>query len=337
MQHKTYPRWMALVLTVTLCAAALGGCTAQTSNPPSIEADSVSVYYGFSNYALFCSYEEPVQQLVELYNGLRFEPSDADMDLGTMLTVVYSRDGKRVAELSADSNGVFQLDGELDSLRETTGTFDYALVKAIYDDPQNQDGQRPEAPDGDPAADIVITAPVYDPAAFMAPEEFVTARGVRLTMTYEEALPLIGEPEQTFDNAPGVMTVVKDGMHYGFYQIDDSFAAGYPLPRDGSYYLLDFATAAADYPYPLPRDLRPGDDIAAVLERFPAQDKTLKEWAMQTIYGQQGPGHPRAFLTYAITTASYRLCVVADHQVMNVYFDPQNRVEKIEFMFEHDA
>ncbi|MDO4540718.1 MAG: hypothetical protein Q4B48_06445 [Syntrophomonadaceae bacterium] len=333
MSKKARRRHGVALLLAALLMTLSAGCEAPPPpESPEITADSVAVYYGFHSYALFSSQEDTVRQLVDIYNGLSFEPAaeDMDMDMGSMLSIVYSRDDRRVAELAADANGVFRLSGDMEDLTETTGTFDYELVKAIYDGANGTDGQYAVET---PPDDAVVTPPVYDPAAVMGDEEFVTARGVRLAMTYDQVLALLGAPDQAFDYEQEVKTFNKDGVRYGFYLINEGFPADYPLPRDGQFYLLDLSVGA-ECPDPLPREISIGDDIAAVLDKFPAQDKTLKEWAMQTVYGQPGSSQPYAFLTFAVADASYRLCAVSGGNVMNVYFDPQHQVSKIEFNYE---
>ena len=70
--------------------------------------------------------------------------------------------------------------------------------------------------------------PVYDPSSYLSDDEMVTADGVRLTMTYEQVLAIIGKPDEAFDNAPDVKSLIKGAYHYGFYQINDSFPKDYP-------------------------------------------------------------------------------------------------------------
>ncbi|MDO4541169.1 MAG: hypothetical protein Q4B48_08810, partial [Syntrophomonadaceae bacterium] len=160
---------------------------------------------------------------------------------------------------------------------------------------------------------------VYDPGSRLADYEVMTADGVRPGMTEDEALALIGEPEEVIDNAPGVRSILKDGIHYGFYQIDDSFSADYPLPRDGNFYLLNITAAESCFD-PLPRGIYIGDDIYAVLGKFPSRDSTLRQWAHQMLYGQDEAGAPRAFLQFTTILGSYRLHAVTENgYVMTVY------------------
>lgn len=175
--------------------------------------------------------------------------------------------------------------------------------------------------------------PIYDTTTYLTDEEVVTADGVRLTMTYDEVLSIIGEPEQAFDNSDTVKSFIKNGIHYGFYQIDKGFDANYPLPRDGVYYLLNL-TFLENYKDPLPRGIRIGDDIADVFDKFPTLDKTLRKWAYQTVYGEQQRGQPHAFLEFTTVLGRYRLYATTTTQVLNIHFDKKNKVMSVDLILE---
>ncbi|MDD4801892.1 MAG: hypothetical protein PHF24_02945 [Syntrophomonas sp.] len=176
-------------------------------------------------------------------------------------------------------------------------------------------------------------SPAYDPAAYLTDEEMVTAGGVRLTMSYEEVLSIIDEPDEAYDNMPGVKSLLKDGYHYGFYQIGASFPEDYSLPHDDKYYLLSIS-AREGCTDPLPRNILIGDDIEQVFDKFPTEDRTLRKWAMQTVYGKQEPGQPRSFLEFTTVLDTYRIWVTTTTQVLNIHFDKQNKVRNIELLWE---
>lgn len=175
--------------------------------------------------------------------------------------------------------------------------------------------------------------PVYDPTSYLSNEEMITSDGVKLTMTYDEVIAIIGEPYETFDNSDDVKSLIKNGYYYGFCQIGDSFEEDYPLPRDGEYYLLSIS-ASESCTDPLPRGIHIGDTIEDVMKKFPTQDKTLKKWASQMVYGKQELGQPRAFLEYTTVLESYRIYVTTTTQVLNIQFDKQNKVKSVELIFE---
>lgn len=183
--------------------------------------------------------------------------------------------------------------------------------------------------------DISETGPPqdFDPDTYLANEEMVTADGVRLTMTYDDVLALIGQPDTAYENTPGVKTIVKGGYSFGFYQIDDAFPADFPLPHDGEYYLLNILVedTCTDL---LPRGIRIGDDIQSVFDNFPTQDRELKKWAEQTVYGKQEIDQPRAFLEFTTVLGSYRLCATTTTQTLNIHFDRDNKVSSVDIIFE---
>lgn len=166
-----------------------------------------------------------------------------------------------------------------------------------------------------------------DPGKVLTDDEFVFADGVRLGMTYEEVLQILDGYDEAYDNAPGVKSVIKDGIHYGFYQIDESFTNQSDFPRDDVYRLLNLSSES--YQGKLPRGIKIGDNIEDVLNKFPGQDKTLRKWAYQMIYGKDEIGSPRAFLEFTMYNEAYRFVATTSKQVLEITFDRNNQVRLI--------
>jgi hypothetical protein len=95
-------------------------------------ADEVSIFFSVMSYALFETDDEIVSELVNIYNSLDLEPVDAEMDIFSMLGVNFSNDGNHVAHLYVDKNGIFWLNGEIETYR-SVNDFPYDRIKEIYE------------------------------------------------------------------------------------------------------------------------------------------------------------------------------------------------------------
>ena len=94
--------------------------------------DDVSIYYGFSSYAMFGADDDTLKGLSNQFNNLSFEPTDKKMDTSTMLNINFHQNKKTIASVNVDENGVFWLDGETKCYKVSSGSFDYEYVKNIY-------------------------------------------------------------------------------------------------------------------------------------------------------------------------------------------------------------
>ncbi|MBN2284979.1 MAG: hypothetical protein JXQ26_02205 [Tissierellales bacterium] len=95
-------------------------------------ADEVSVFFSLMSYALFETDDVIVEELANIYKELDLEPVDAEMDIKSMLFIVFYNDGNPVAKLSVDEKGIFWLNGETDTYRSINNDFPYERVKEIY-------------------------------------------------------------------------------------------------------------------------------------------------------------------------------------------------------------
>jgi hypothetical protein len=174
-----------------------------------------------------------------------------------------------------------------------------------------------------------IKAVSYKADEYLSDDEFVIAGGVKLGMSYEEVLKILGSYDQAYDNAPGVKSIIKDGYHYGFYQINETFTDQSDLKMDSVYYLLN-VTLDQFTNDEFPRGIKIGDNIEYVLSKFPGKDKKLREWAYQSIYGENKIGKPRANLQFTMFDQCYSIYATTTKRILIVRFDRKNCVKSIE-------
>ena len=98
-----------------------------------LEADEVAVFFSVMSYALFETDDEIVAELVSIYNNLDLEPVEAEIDIASMLSINYHKDGNPVARFSVDKNGTFWLNGEIETYRSIDEAFPYERIKEIYE------------------------------------------------------------------------------------------------------------------------------------------------------------------------------------------------------------
>ncbi|NLB88302.1 MAG: hypothetical protein GX790_03625, partial [Syntrophomonadaceae bacterium] len=169
----------------------------------------------------------------------------------------------------------------------------------------------------------------YNIDEYLSDEEFVIAGGVRMGMTFEEVVEIICDDFEVIENAPGVKSILKDGYHFGFYQIDGTFENQTDLPIDGIFRLLDVSLNEYSHDE-FPRGIKIGDSIEDVLSKFPGQDKTLRKWEHQMIYGKDEIGQSRAILSFHMFNECYMFRAMTGEQVLIVNFDRNNQVRSLE-------
>lgn len=181
--------------------------------------------------------------------------------------------------------------------------------------------------------EVPATFSNYDPMTYVQEEEFVTAKGVKLLMTYEEVCAIIGEPDEAYSNSDTVKSLMKDGIHYGFYLIDDAFDHRYDSLRDNEFYLL-YLNYTGSSTEKMMRGLTMGQPIEEVFTHFPTKDDRLQKWAYQVVYGKQEMGEPHAFLEYTTVLGTYRILATTGTYSLNIHFDKNNCVSSVDLHYQ---
>jgi len=195
-----------------------------------------------------------------------------------------------------------------ESLSETPQT---PRTNAVESPQNNLHSNSSSAPSED-----IATVP-YDPSKYFTDDELVFTGGVRLEMSYEEVLGILGGYDEFFDNAPGVKSFKKNGVLYGFYE------------SDGVYRLKNLNLSVSSKEV-FPRGIKVGDKIEDVLNKFPGNDKTLRKWAYQNIYGGDHMEMSYEKLEFRMYDECYHLTVKTPKSMMAVNFDKKNCVRFIE-------
>lgn len=126
-----------IILAIFLLIFVFAGCDKQETLINIENADEISVFYGVSSYAPSYTDEKTLKSISNCLHELRFETTDKQMDQLTMFSLYFSKDGKKIASINADKNGVFWLNGKTDSLRIASGKFNYDDIKDIYEKSRN--------------------------------------------------------------------------------------------------------------------------------------------------------------------------------------------------------
>ena len=124
---------ISVLLVVILLLNAFTGCRKQDSPINMTNADSFSIYYGVSSYALFGSDKDTLKALSDSFDDLSFEATNKQMDIFSMLSIRFFTDEKQISEVNVDKNGVFWLNGNTECLKIASGSFNYNDIKDIYE------------------------------------------------------------------------------------------------------------------------------------------------------------------------------------------------------------
>ncbi len=121
--------------SVLVAALLLAGC----ANPDSsiIKADNISIFYGYSSYAMFGAEPKVIDDLLDSFSSLSFDKTTEEMDLASAFHVSFYSNNKNIKSFWVDRNGVFWLNGETQCYKVSSGLFDYEHLKEVYQNSKN--------------------------------------------------------------------------------------------------------------------------------------------------------------------------------------------------------
>jgi len=128
-----------VALILLLCALFLLFACAKSGVSLDVkDADDVSIYYGVQSYAMFGTDERTLKTLASRVSSLKFQPTDAEMDLPSAFTLTFFKDGALLAQLEVDKNGVYRLKGEKTCYHAVSGDLPYEEIQQIYEDSKTE-------------------------------------------------------------------------------------------------------------------------------------------------------------------------------------------------------
>jgi beta-lactamase regulating signal transducer with metallopeptidase domain len=158
---------------------------------------------------------------------------------------------------------------------------------------------------------------VFDATKPLTDNEFTLFNGVKLGMSMSEVLAIIGEDVEFYEPAfPENQGFAHDGIFYGCYR------------AEGEDTFILISVGFNDSKQPAIRDIRIGDTIESVFDKFPVRDKELKKWAWQMLYGympEEGQPHKNYAALEFVADSYYSMRVLAENYGMTISF---SRVEQ---------
>lgn len=172
---------------------------------------------------------------------------------------------------------------------------------------------------GTPESTAPATTQQYDPSQPLSDDEVVLSNGVRLGMTYEEVAALVGDNINNFSD--GDEESYCFGYNGAFY-IFSANESGELILWHISIQNSDNFGQAVD---PVFRDIRLGDTMESVFDKFPVIDRTLKQWAIQTLYGDPNYKGTQYSTLQFVADSYYSMTISAGKCHVNITF---SRVEQ---------
>jgi len=130
---------IALFLAVILTAACLAGCMKTETDleikPVSGQTEAI-ILYGYIRVMSHTVDMTEVNRLMEIYNGLELTPTREEMDVGTVLNVMFF-DGpaartKKTMSINIDINGVVWVEGKSGCFTVPDGEKIYKEIYEIF-------------------------------------------------------------------------------------------------------------------------------------------------------------------------------------------------------------
>lgn len=149
----------------------------------------------------------------------------------------------------------------------------------------------------------------YNPNTPLQDDEVTLPHGVRFGMTYEQAHKLCAAYAENEESGDEWRSFDCEGYHYTFNADDVLISASIRSAADGG---------NVDPVTPIFRDIRLGDTMESVFDKFPCTDRELKQWVSQIVYGDPDSGEyaELQFVAYSFymlglhTTGGYHAAIV---------------------------
>lgn len=122
-------------LLILIILFTFSGCSLNSLTPAKITTDAVVVERVSVTEVAAIEEEAIVRELTSMYNSLKLKKINKDIDVSSIINIVYYEDKKEKAVLSVDKNGLLYLYRDTDNIYKILNKdFNYSRIEQIYEE-----------------------------------------------------------------------------------------------------------------------------------------------------------------------------------------------------------
>lgn len=130
-------------LLILIILFTFSGCSLNSLTPAKITTDAVVVERVSVTEVAAIEEEAIVRELTSMYNSLKLKKINKDIDVSSIINIVYYEDKKEKAVLSVDKNGLLYLYRDTDNIYKILNKdFNYSRIEQIYEEYKNKDDDK---------------------------------------------------------------------------------------------------------------------------------------------------------------------------------------------------
>ena len=124
-----------LILIILFTLFTFSGCSLNSLTPAKITTDAVVVERVSLSKVAAIEEEAIVRELTSLYNSLKLKKINKNIDVSSVINVVFYEDKKEKSVLSVDKNGLLYLYRDEENIFKILNKdFNYSRVEQIYEE-----------------------------------------------------------------------------------------------------------------------------------------------------------------------------------------------------------
>ncbi len=124
-----------LILIILFTLFTFSGCSLNSLTPAKITTDAVVVERVSLSKVAAIEEEAIVRELTSLYNSLKLKKINKNIDVSSVINVVFYEDKKEKSVLSVDKNGLLYLYRDEENIYKILNKdFNYSRVEQIYEE-----------------------------------------------------------------------------------------------------------------------------------------------------------------------------------------------------------
>ena len=124
-----------LILIILFTLFTFSGCSLNSLTPAKITTDAVVVERVSLSKVAAIEEEAIVRELTSLYNSLKLKKINKNIDVSSVINVVFYEDKKEKSVLSVDKNGLLYLYRDKENIYKILNKdFNYSRVEQIYEE-----------------------------------------------------------------------------------------------------------------------------------------------------------------------------------------------------------